>query len=89
MAPQSLKHNGTDTHMNSVTRAAHTGPEQIQPDGVPATRGGSGLGVPCLTKKLSAKEKLVFSDGVLLGILTRLQSRPRNNWPTQNEWLFL
>lgn len=54
MAPQSLKHNGTDTHMNSQRLCQHTqDSHKFKSDVVPSPRGESRRGVPTLTKKPS------------------------------------
>ena len=65
------------------TVATLTGPVWVQIRWGPNTERGKWVQVPSLTKKLSisdlqllAKEKLVFSSGVSLGLLTTLLGIP-------------
>lgn len=55
--------------------------DRFKSDGVPVLRGRSGHGLLPLTKVIATdshqqREKLVFANGVSLGILTTLQCRP-------------
>lgn len=93
----SSRHNtDTDIHMNSWRWWQHAGVlERFMSDGVPMLRKDNGLGDPSLMKKAIsnwhwfAKEKLVFSNSVSLGILTnilRAGLMPSKRWLTQNKF---
>ena len=78
----SSKSSRTDAYMSSKRTWQHTQDlHRCKPDWVSALRGGSGHGVPPLTKKLFAidtcwqMEKSVFLYRMSLGISTILQGR--------------